>query len=641
MTDQSSFFNSYANKPVIISPNIGMPKILIGQDQEPNSPLQYHFQMNLVWDEGQMNSLWDEIENHLFAIPLFEHDPTSKKLRRGEAIMLKVKEVNACGSLMLNDEPLCDMYDLDQSRKSYLVWHDFFGKQKALYTIFVKIDLEKSPAAREWLETHPNLMFDLEQTFASFDPNISRVCYHALIISTRSNWNQLNFAQISDVHVAKRWDEFLGVMGVKADKTPDFEKNSKEEPEKKTLLRPPLRARFKNPNNYFRKFIRWANQAFCKGELDFVLITGDIIDYYLKNTIKKMKTYELEESNWDIFLRILLNDPLPLRTDVPATNIFQGEEMACPIYTVTGNHDVRVYGYPLSASTGIYRNFGISLLEAARYTDPFKKSQMKALVIDKYCLKPYYQYINPFDDYVLKFGPHTLFLLNSGSDTVLDLQSILMGNPSSLGFSKKQMKFFKNSIKKFGSKNINDIGSGFRFLVCHAPILNPVTKNPMIRKLLQMIKIRKLQPPEMFKERNLKRRDLPGNTAVKNLDFSFGTISRHRLDTLALMLTHRMIGLHGHTHQKREFRFVFSRKQSKIKRKSGEITNDPFVVYWDDYSGDYSEEFWNANLPLILQTPSISIGRYEDRSKPGTFRCIQITENKLTSIRLKNLDDLQ
>ena len=76
----------------------------------------------------------------------------------------------------------------------------------------------------------------------------------------------------------------------------------------------PLRKRLINPNNQFRRFIKIMNRKVLRNELDFIVMTGDIVDYtVLSRLAKKLRKLNLatkfryEDSNWKIFKNTILN----------------------------------------------------------------------------------------------------------------------------------------------------------------------------------------------------------------------------------------------------------------------------------------------------------------------------------------------
>jgi len=338
-----------------------------------------------------------------------------------------------------------------------------------------------------------------------------------------------------------------------------------------------------------------------------------------------MEIYKLEESNWDIFLNIVLNKKIETESDCTPLKIEQQEELAVPIFTSTGNHDVRINGYPLKVSTKIYRNFGLRKKEAKNYQDPFQKHQYKSLMIDKYCLGPYYKHINAFDDYFLKFGNYNFLLLNSGADSFLSLQSLLMADPAGVGFSDKQFNLALNIARREFSE---EYGGSLDFIVSHHPVLNPVVKNVIFRKILKFLNLKTWENPEIFK----------GPQPSNKLHFKFGTISKNWLEMIGLIYQYHAVGLMGHTHRNREIKISLTGKNIEYNKDTKEITNNPFDFIWDDFTEKHRMSYFNQNLPFIFQSPSLGIGRYEDKTSPGRFRYFHLKDNKIWDMKIINLN---
>lgn len=543
---------------------------------------------------------------------------------------------------VLDSISIADLYEFRKQRPGYLLRHEFFGKDQALFFVKARIDLQEANECQAWLKTRTYLMFDLVQDFPDRDANIQRACYHALV-ARRKSWQNLNIAHVTDLHVARRYDEILGMLAKELDITAGKPYISGLAIKKKVQAElheeyeydknDPLIRRYQNPNNKLRQFIIWANNAAAREKLDVVFITGDNIDYCLKEHGhehgEKGENYELYDTNWDIFLRILLNQPIEYRPDCQPKNIVYHEEIAVPIFTITGNHDVRVNGYALTA-TKFYRYFGMTALEAKLYSDPVKTSEIKALHLDKYCLKPYYQYINPFDDYFLKFGDRLFIFLNSGSDSFLSVKSLIMANPASTGFKNTQIRFATNVLNRYAIEN-----DGRKvFFISHGPLLNPAFKRAIIQNKFRRMLPRRWLLPEFYKESNLKRFGVTNGDIGKRLDFFFGTITKNWISIMRLMQKHRMISLHGHTHLLREFHFNLCGEENacvnedleEVKKKT------PISIYWDDYTSMKKPSFIEDQRPFVLQTPSLGIRRLDEDKLFGAFRKISLQGDQLEEI---------
>jgi hypothetical protein len=90
---------------------------------------------------------------------------------------------------------------------------------------------------------------------------------------------------------------------------------------------------FKNFNGRLREFIRWANEAADKGELDFIWALGDLVDFCRTGLFD----HTPGDSNWSIFTEIVAGSPAEQQRG--------NEGLRVPIFTTTGNHDWRTYPY--------------------------------------------------------------------------------------------------------------------------------------------------------------------------------------------------------------------------------------------------------------------------------------------------------
>lgn len=624
---RNSNIKEYIDYPFVISPNIGCPSIMLEDLEliEPSNPQTFTFTLNIVAHQTfSPSKILDQMEGNIFVVPLYDHDPDTRKLKRGSPIPIEITEINENLSLSIESENLQDLYQLKDDRPSFLLRHEFFGEDKRIFSACGSFQISNDHKNFQRLESHLFLMFDLYQTFPAIphteDNPIYRICYHSLVIR-RENWENLHFVQITDLHVGRRYDELLSSLLAHKIKI-NFEKLPP------VIRKLDLEARFKNPNNKLRKFILWANRQARFNQLDLILITGDIIDYYLKNTTKNKNLYEISESNWESFLNIILKDGMDIREGIEPKNIVDHEELAVPFYTLTGNHDVRVYPYSLHTA-GLYRSFGLHFLEAKSFKDPYPRANYKALVVDKYCLRPYYQFVNPFDDYFLSFGQNRFLLMNTRGEKILRMKDLMMANPALKGFSDRQYIF----MKTVSSKIMKERGETNNFLITHGPLLNPIIKNVIFRKILGLFKNVKYLHPSMFKEHNLKKITHSKARADPHLNFDYGTISKNWKNSLALMLKYKMINLAGHTHEANEIRYSFSPQDYE--------KSQPFSIYYDDYTANYSMDTILSQLPIVCQTPSLGIRKLKATEKSGAYRKIEIIGGKIKQMEVKYLSDLE
>jgi hypothetical protein len=683
----------------IISPNLGFPCFLRYDFKDPSKPENTRFTMNVVAnDDLTADQVQNQLADHVKALPLFEHLPGTGNLERGTAIPVVVQTVEATETPIIGFVPIANLY---QSRKireglssAWLVRHEIFGKNRALFSVKVDIELADAPEVREWLKTHSFLMFDLVQDSTVVgSESTSRTCYHAIVLRNKP-WTTLRLAHVTDIHVAQRYDEILGQLSRYL--KPFWEISGLEvpPPKRRETLRQrrverevtretefnmmdPLIVRFQNPNNKLRQFILWANQAAEREELDMVIMTGDLIDYCLKDAVQN-REYNLEDTNWDIFLKILLHDPIVYRPGCTPIEIVNFEELAVPLFTITGNHDVRLHGYPLTA-LGYYKYFGMNYLEAILYKDERRLSSHKSIIIDKYCLKPYYQFINPFDDYFVELGKnYLLILLNTGADRLLSVKSLLMANPGCVGFKDTQMNLATASISHRGSSSVgsegfggprdessehededaeaNDINvshslsdgnldladSGCVLFFSHAPVLNPPKPSSGSNTILHRLMPKRWRQPDEYKESALKARGIENTDISGEFDFAFGTITRNHGPTLQLLQGRNpMMAFAGHTHMLRELRFQIRDRGENVQGSElKELGHDKRIqIRWDDYSNKQPASSIQDNRPFAFQTPSLGISRMNVRDRFGPFRKISLLGTTLDEVDVHYVSD--
>jgi hypothetical protein len=334
----------------------------------------------------------------------------------------------------------------------------------------------------------------------------------------------------------------------------------------------------------------------------------------------------------------LLNEPIEYRPDCNPSRIVHHEEIAVPVFTLPGNHDVRVHGYSLPAM-GYYKYFGMTYIEALLYKDPIKLSTERALVVDKYCLKPYYQHINPFDDYFIRFGNRFFIMLNSGADSFLNIKSLLMANPGCVGLKDTQIAFI-HRVFATCSSTCGDSSTGF--FVSHSPILNPSVKGALWKALRSMFNGKKYVPPEFYKESNLKERGRTDTNITDDLNFDIGTISKNRERILKFLYKNRLTAISGHTHMQREFRFRLCGAENVCDPLDMDelVRKHLLEITWDDYTDNEKPAFVQDNRPFIFHTPSLGIRRLDEKREYGAFRMISLLGDRLEDIQVRHLSSL-
>lgn len=139
--------------------------------------------------------------------------------------------------------------------------------------------------------------------------------YHAVCL-TESKSGSLRYIHLTDLHIAKR-NDFIE--------------------QEITFGCGPING-FPNFNENLRKFIAKANEMSDKGELDFVIIGGDLVDFVNHGVADDVN---FADNNWRIFIDIMTGgDGEPKRGE-------KNHGIKVPLFTLTGNHDWRLHPYAL------------------------------------------------------------------------------------------------------------------------------------------------------------------------------------------------------------------------------------------------------------------------------------------------------
>ncbi|MFW9882579.1 MAG: metallophosphoesterase, partial [Candidatus Thorarchaeota archaeon] len=215
-----------------------------------------------------------------------------------------------------------------------------------------------------------------------------------------------------------------------------------------------MRKRLINPNNQFRKFIKLMNRKALKNELDFIVLTGDIVDYTISSKltkkIGKIDEFRYEDSNWQTFKNTILNFPLKEKYK----GVVRGEELNCPIFTTIGNHDYRPFPYDLTWAE-MYKKIGLNASEAIALNEMFSASPITALTKTSSALKGYISEINSSLDFSIMLGNNLFIILNTGADSFKNIRDLITGHPSVTGVSYKQILYLENLINNQISKDVN------------------------------------------------------------------------------------------------------------------------------------------------------------------------------------------
>ncbi|MBY8979723.1 MAG: metallophosphoesterase [Candidatus Lokiarchaeota archaeon] len=533
-------------------------------------------------------------------------------------------------------------YDDYLSPQNYLVKHEIFGSLNKFYSATINFSL--TDEVIEFLKSFNFVMFDILQQ----NPNKGdRINYHSIVIS-KNDWVNFKFLHATDLHLAERNDRIYEIVkkwqksvrksevgeivaqSVKA--VSYFQRLLMKKPEEKVETTKPLSKRYINPNNNFRNFIKQANKSVNQNDLDFVVLTGDIIDFSILSKINKEKRktldFNYDFSNWRIFKEILLNHPQKMRR-----GMITGDELLCPIFTIPGNHDFRPYHYDLRWGN-LYKKIGLNGNEAIALNDELMANPISSITKNFRALKAYLIEINSSLDFSLKLGENIFIFLNSGSDSFKNIIDFVSGHPSVTGVSNKQIRYLEDLINKTIKPGDNT------FLMVHGPPINP--KKTMSKRFSLSKPKDKMPSLKEFKESIMEKMgELPSAIRINDkFDLKFGTISSNWAKIIKFCLDYSVLTLSGHTHQLKEFRLTNPQQKSinpntAIPVKLTKLEN-PAVVYYDYYSERLkNQKEVEINAPFVVQTPALGLGSYHKPVLAGAYREIIIEKGKLTSFQVK------
>lgn len=573
---------------------------------------------------------------------------------RGDEIsplILNVKHVSITeisSSSYINNEYCCP--------QDYLITYNAFGTPTQFYTHFYEVVIEFTLTEEilDFLKKRDFLMFDI---VVEKDGSNKRINYHSIVIS-KKDWSDFTFVHATDIHIAERNDRIYGAI---KKWTEMFQMKSEDEiteSAKKEIRvnfdkydeigeleidddsydpftpQDPLKKRLVNPNNQFRRFIKLMNKKVLQNELDFIVLTGDLVDFTLLSKlpkdVSKYLEFSYDHSNWKIFKEIILNLPQKKRP-----GMIKGEELLCPVFMIPGNHDYRPFHYDLRWA-GMYRKIGLRLEEALALNDKLLAIPISAITKSKKALRAYFSEINPSLDFSLKLGKNNFVFLNSGSDSWKNLRDMLTGHPSVTGLKDKQIIYLENLIN-----NKIQVGEN-TFLFVHGPPINPTKKIGLLKRLRHSLTRKIMYKIDEFKETILHKLGVVESKARIDGTFNvkFGTISTNWEKLIYFCKEFCVLTLSGHTHSLKEFRLgdpkgniskVFSAPPFSLKKLA-----NPAAVYYDLYSDIHTKpEDIEKYGPYVVQTPALGLGGYRNPKLVGAYRKVKVHGGKLASFKIK------
>ncbi len=643
--------------PIIIKPNLGQPTLINLRDyRDKNGVFNTTITLNAIVitiPNYPTQKILEAFYSNIFIQPILKDDGAFSE-RRGEKIPLQPIQIEELEAFDFNDKNIleeenCIYWDI---YNSLLEVEDVFGKRTELHKITFKI--QNVNQIEQLIENSGRefILFDIVHDI----PNMmkSKINYHSVAIY-KKNWNDFNFIHATDFHIARRNDFIINFI---KEKVKIKIKNRAKHPKKVMKIDDFILHRdfeFKkgfqegrldeiqyaklNFNYSLRKLIIFINEQVLQNNLDFVLMTGDLIDYL--NIARGNFQYE---NNFHVFLDIILG--INRNLDVPPflgqdDEFVNKKEILAPIFTTVGNHDYRSDHYGMRFGQ-IHNIFGMTSSDIKGYYDSKFFNYFTALRSRLKYLKDYFRYLNPNLNFKVKIGDSYNFIfLDTGEDSIADLHDLLKGGPSTKGIKEYQVDLLRAYIQLSHDEKI--------IIVMHTPPIAPNLSYLKQRKFAKRFKIKKKDLKwSYFYEENLKiyyetgRLDKILNMKYQTIMYNWGTLLKIFTGSDDTIRRKVDMVICGHTHTLKEYRLK--------EAKETDIINFGFWLFpiyikipCEMYTSNYSEKFdtftdfedlkiwFDVNKPFIFQTQATGPISAKSKFKPPGFRFFKVKKNQITN----------
>lgn len=486
---------------------------------------------------------------------------------------------------------------------------------------------------------------------------------HAVYVRDRP-WSQVRFLQATDLHVAGRNDEIPAVVAAVTGRAPTA---------------------YVNFNDSVRTLVRGCNALHRQGRLDFLVLTGDLVDYVSDNDSLR-HPFGLDNVHYlrDLLTgeptrtRARLADGRDMTVERPAV-----EELEVPVFTLLGNHDYRKNEYPLvhvpevalpselelaveaigavfgipfgaawaepvataivhavrGATVEQFGRFGLTLEEAAAYTGgvPVISTDVGVRFVEyeERAPDPYPALFSPFSDHAVPLGRSVLVCLDTGHDegVARDIYDVIEGLA---GLDESTANFLESDPDStaFTSAQVALVARaaarspGAVVVACHSPVLSTDGL-----------------PDDDAREWRRTARGLPPWFAegARDPDLGYG-VADHEFEAMAAVLTDPDHGvdlvLSGHTHRDLELRL----------RRAGAS----FRYFYDSYLNGTAgapeapgadgpldaaadpADWWRRHAPVTAQTRRLFPG---SPTESTVARYVTIEDDVITSARTVRITD--
>ncbi len=641
--------------PIIIKPNLGQPLIINLReyiDEYGSVSKKIRFNAILLAKSGiSSDEIQKQLDNNIYLQPILM-DSGNFDQRRGKKFPLELNKIirKEYKDFRIEENPkeeLCELWDIYHAIKK-----KGFGKirdQLFKIELVIKKSRELSQILKE--KKSNNLLCDLIQNYPKL--GTEKVNFHAIALFNK-DWKEFQFIHASDSHIARRNDfitRFLKKKALNKVERSRVEKvqtysfildrdfSFKEEFQEQKLER--FRHGKFNFNINLRLFISYVNNKVKENELDFVVLTGDLVDY-----VDPANYDDHYENNFQFLFDILLGinrDP-----ELKDEDFENKMEIMAPIFTIVGNHDYRAGFYSIKTGT-IYRKFGLKRKDIKEYKDGKLFHYLRALYSRTKFLNNYLLLINPNLNYKISIGEkYSLLFLDTGMDSIANLFDLMRSAPSTRGLKRFQIELLRAFITQSNRKRI--------IVFMHAPPLSPNFNRIKKWKLKRKFGLdRDIEWADLYEENITKYTDSKRLETI--LYFKYQTIM-YRWATLMKILVGSDeiikkkvdLVLCGHTHTLKEFR-IEEAEESEMQRVNFGFyflpiyIKMPCKIYTSRYR-DTIEQFNNesqlktwfeANKPFIFHTQGLGPLSSKFKVKSPGFRIIKVENHLISKVQVYSL----
>jgi 3',5'-cyclic AMP phosphodiesterase CpdA len=316
--------------PLIISPNLGCPLIISVKELEQGKTIPLII-------AGKYSGSKIPLRNEFIGTLYLRRSDSHKGDKNTADILLSLKDEPV---EITNWNQLSDFNSIEETREiiNSELHYQILGEHTRYWKLRVSIGVEDfKTLLQQRKDRYIPCLYDL--VYSDRSKKWERINYHSIQFVEDFD-TDCKFIHLTDLHIATRNDEILGeVVKVK-------NKNSREEIEKS----------FINFNNNLRDFICKANRLAEEGDLDFVVITGDLVDFAFHGWEDKTNP---DENNWKTFINILTGRENKKGKDSTGIKV--------AVFTSTGNHDWRLHPYDPNLTDYNRKSLGLEKEELKNY----------------------------------------------------------------------------------------------------------------------------------------------------------------------------------------------------------------------------------------------------------------------------------